>query len=119
MIIEFDGLQHYTKPDKIKKDKETTILYESLGYKVVRIPYFIQLTNASVKKMFGREVEEMLFDENLPSLSIKGLNTPAYLCPAGAQRMKEEFKQFPIQYEINKSFLEKQNDPLLTGIEFI
>lgn len=28
-------------------------LYESYGYKVVRIPYFIQLSNEVVEKLFG------------------------------------------------------------------
>src|SRR5665213_84570 len=33
LIIEFDGLQHYTKPDIIEKDLKTTELYKTLGYK--------------------------------------------------------------------------------------
>lgn len=44
LIIEVDGLPHYQQPDIIKKDKEKTELYKKLGYKVVRIPYFIQLS---------------------------------------------------------------------------
>ena len=56
LIIEFDGTQHYSNPDKIKKDKETTELYESFGYKVVRIPFFIQLTNKAVKQLFNVDV---------------------------------------------------------------
>ena len=46
IIIEFDGLPHYQKPDIILKDERNTKLYESFGYKVVRIPYFIQFTNS-------------------------------------------------------------------------
>ena len=119
LIIEFDGLQHYTKPDIIEKDYRLTELYESLGYKVVRIPYFIQLTNKAVKTLFGVEVSEKLFKENISSLGIKGLNTPAYLCPAGVKRMAEEFKNFPEQYKTNIKFLKKQNDPYKTGVEFL
>ena len=52
LIIEFDGLQHYTKPDIIEKDKINTALYKSFGYKVVRIPYFIQLSKKAVKVLF-------------------------------------------------------------------
>lgn len=119
LIIKFDGLQYYTKPDIIEKDLITTELYKKLGYKVVRIPYLIQLTNKAVKTLFDLDVSEELFDETMPSLGIGGQNTPAYLCPAGLKRMAEEFRKFPEQYEINLTFLKKQNDPSRTGIEFL
>ena len=119
LLIEFDGLQHYTKPDIIEKDFKLTEIYKGLGYKVVRIPYFIQLTNKAVKTLFGIEVSEKLFDKTIPSLGIKGFNTPAYLCPAGVKRMAKEFKLFPDQYKTNIEFLKKQNDPYKTGVEFL
>lgn len=119
LIIEFDGLQHYTKPDIIEKDFRLTDVYINLGYKVVRIPYFIQLTNKAVKTLFGVDVSEELFDEKISSLGINGLNTPAYLCPAGVKRMADEFKKFPEQYKTNIEFLKKQNDPYKTGVEFL
>ena len=119
LIIEFDGLQHYTKPDIIEKDFRLTEVYKNIGYKIVRIPYFIQLTNKAVKTLFDVEVAEELFDEKISSLGINGLNTPAYLCPAGVKRMAEEFKNFPEQYKTNIEFLKKQNDPYKTGVEFL
>jgi len=119
LIVEFDGLQHYTKPDIIEKDFRLTEVYTELGYKVVRIPYFIQLTNKAVKTLFGVEVVEELFDDKISSLGIKGLNTPAYLCPAGLKRMAHEFRAFPEQYKTNLEFLKKQNDPYRSGVEFL
>jgi len=119
LIIEFDGLQHYTKPDIIEKDIKTTEIYNNLGYKVVRIPYFIQLTNKAVKVLFGINVTEELFNEEVSSLGIKGQNTPAYLCPAGVKRMALEFKKFPEQYRTNIRFLKNQNDPYKSGVEFL
>jgi hypothetical protein len=118
-IIEFDGLQHYTKPDIIEKDIRLTNQYEDLGYKVVRIPYFIQLTRHAVKTLFNVDVKIDLFDGNIPSLGINGLNTPAYLCPAGVKRMAEDFKRFPEQYKTNMDFLKRQNDPYKSGVEFL
>ena len=53
MIIEFDGLQHYTNPLQIEKDIKNTRNYQTRGYTVIRIPYFIQLTNSSVKSLFN------------------------------------------------------------------
>ena len=119
MIIEFDGLQHYTKPDIIEKDYRLTSVYTELGYKVVRIPYFIQLTNKAIKTLFNIDLSENFFDESFSSLGINGMNTPAYLCPAGVKRMAQEFKKFPEQYKINIEFLKHQNDPYKSGIEFL
>ena len=119
LIIEFDGLQHYTKPDIIEKDYRLTKLYISLGYKVVRIPYFIQLTNKAVKTLFDIDIAEELFSEKYSSLGVQRLNTPAYLCPAGLKRMAEEFMEFPEQYKTNVEFLKSQNDPYKSGVEFL
>lgn len=116
LIVEFDGLQHYTDPERIKEDRMAVEFYERLGYKVVRIPYFIQLTNQAVEEMFGVCVEEPLFDGSIPSLGIKGKNTPAYLCAAGIERMAKEFFRFPDQFETNKNALLQVDDEYLTGI---
>jgi len=119
LIVEFDGLQHYTKPDIIEKNFRLTEVYKELGYKVVRIPYFIQLTNKAVKTLFDVDVVEELFDDQISSLGIRGLNTPAYLCPAGLKRMAHEFKAFPEQYKTNLLFLQNQNDSYRSGVEFL
>lgn len=91
MIIEFDGLPHYQNPDIIIKDEEKNIIYEEEGYKVVRIPYFIQLTNTVIKRLFNVEIEREMFPELVPSLGIEGRCTPAYLCPMGIRRMAWNF----------------------------
>jgi hypothetical protein len=119
LIIEFDGTQHYTKPDIIEKDKNNNKIYSRLGYKVVRIPYFIQLSNKAIKTLFDVDLEEDLFNEKIPSLGIKGQNTPAYLCPAGLKRMAEEFRKFPEQYKTNIDSLKKQDNTFKAGVEFL
>lgn len=119
LIVEFDGLNHYTDPVVIKRDEESIDLYTRLGYKVVRIPYFVQLSNSAVKKLFGSDVIEPLFDETVPSLSISAKNTPAFLCHAGVERMAREFKNFPIQYETNIKYLEKVDNDYLTGLSLL
>lgn len=119
MIVEFDGIQHYTMPDRIKNDVLSTKFYERLGYKVVRIPYFIQLTNKAVKYFFNVDVKEPLFNENIHSMDKNDRNTPAFLCGAGVLRMIEEFKHHPEQYRVNKEFLISQNDQFLTGVDLI
>ena len=108
IIIEFDGLQHYTNPSNILKDYLQTKEYESGGYRVIRIPYFIQLTNEVVRTMFDAEVDETLFPDNVPSLAISGKNTPAFLCPEGIKRMATELRRFPSQMETNLMALKKE-----------
>lgn len=119
LIIEFDGVQHYQKPERIKADFENQKFYEKHGYKVVRIPYFIQLSNIAVKSMFNRNIEEPLFDESIPSLGVKGQNTPAYCCPAGLKRMAHEFRNYPSQYAVNLKALEEVDDDYLTGVSML
>lgn len=116
MIIEFDGLQHYTNPEKIRKDRQNQQIYESFGYRVIRIPYFIQLTQSVVKEMFGLDITFELFDPTLPSMAVCWKNTPAYCCPAGIARMAQEFRHYPQQYEVNLRCLEGDADEELSGV---
>lgn len=119
LIIEFDGLQHYTSPSNILKDQKNQSIYEKFGYKVIRIPYFIQITNDVAKEMFGKVIDEPLFDPSLPSIGKEWENTPAFCCLAGVIRMAEEFKRYPQQYEINISHLYEENDESLTGCNLL
>lgn len=119
LIIEVDGLPHYRRPKRIKEDYDNQKLYEEAGYKVVRIPYFIQLSNDVVKQMFGREVEERLFDAQIPSMSIQWENTPAYCCATGLRRMAIEFRKYPEQYQVNLRALQEEEDELLSGADML
>lgn len=90
-----------------------------MGYKVVRIPYFIQLANSAIKTLFGVEVKEVMFDGKYPSLGVNGNNTPAFLCLEGIKRMAKEFRQFPDQYQVNIDYLKSLNDEYLTGAKLL
>ena len=119
LIVEFDGVPHYTSPEKIRQDEVSTAFYQDLGYKVVRIPYFIQLTNDVVKSLFGVEVKEKLFDESIPSIGSRLPNTPAFLCHQGVIRMAKEYKKYPEQYKINLEFMKRQKDQYLVEYELL
>lgn len=119
LIVEFDGLQHYTSPSNILRDKENTSFYSELGYHVIRIPYFIQLTNKVVEQLFDVVVDEPLFPEGIPSLGPKGKNTPAFLCIKGIQRMAEEFLRFPEQYLTNLEYLKSLEEQYLIDYEIL
>lgn len=119
LIVEFDGVQHYQKPDRIKNDDKNHKVYETNGYKVVRIPYFIQLTNEAVEQLFGVKVNEPLFDGSIPSMGPKGNNSPAYCCPLGLIRMAEEIQWFPEQMHVNIKALEDADDDVITGVSLL
>ncbi|MCM1139787.1 MAG: endonuclease domain-containing protein [Muribaculum sp.] len=119
LVVEFDGVLHYQKPDNIIRDINNTRLYESLGYKVIRIPYFIQLSNSAIKDLFGIEVKDQMFDEQNPSFGVKWKNTPAFMCYAGLCRMANEFHRFPKQYQVNLEALRKEKCQELAGTEYL
>lgn len=118
LIVEFDGLPHYTNPVNVLLDKEKTMFYEKLGYKVVRIPFFIQLTNSVVKTLFGVNVKTKLFPEDVASMCVADSCTPAFMCVLGIKRMQQEFKKFPRQLRANIKQLEKE-DKVLSGIKYL
>ena len=119
MIVEFDGIHHYTNPDIIIKDIYNTNLYKKFGYKVIRIPYFIQLTKEAIKILFQKELHQELFPDNIASLTYKCRNTPAYLCLTGIERMKQELLKFPIQRQVNIDYLKSENNFELTRYDLL
>ena len=119
MIVEFDGIWNYSSPNDVERDLKNQQNYELLGYKVVRITFFIQLTNKVVKTLFNIEVPFNLFNEGIPSIGPKCKNTPAFLCPSGIVRMAIEFKRFSEQYKTNVEYLEKINDEKLTCVKLL
>lgn len=119
MVIEFDGPQHYQNPEIIIKDKKKDEIYKELGYKkIVRIPFFIQLSKDSVKTLFGVDVDEDLFNEMIPSFNHVG-NNPATFCPLGIERCAKEFLKFPNQYKTNRDYLKTFNDEKLTSVNLL
>ena len=120
IVIEFDGTGHYKYPDKISQDLAKDKAYEEAGYKVIRIPYFIQLTNKVVKQMFGIDVKEKLFPEGIGSMTYKLHNTPKDLCVEGLHRMANDFLLYPEQYEYNiRHLLEEEKQGHKTGVDYL
>ena len=114
-VIEFDGVQHYQKPEVILRDMRNTETYESSGYKVIRLPFFVNLTRGHIIKLFGVDTGR----EMCPLVhSFNSRITPACFCPAGIKRMREILADFPDQREVEMEYL-RTLDPLLSGVEFM
>lgn len=126
VAINFDGLPHYQNPDIILKDYQQYFLYKQNGWKLIRIPYFIQLTKSACDILFSgitgyNSPEKELFPENIPSIGLYNKCSPKYLCNQGIIRMAYEFHKFPKQYEINLENLKKldpNNDSEYKTLEY-
>ena len=71
-IVEFDGYRHYNSYETQLRDEIKYHHYTYIGYKVIRIPYFIQLSTKVILKLFGIHLPD--FEQNiLMVLSIKKL----------------------------------------------
>ena len=56
MIVEFDGYLHYTSMKSILNDYKKDEVYKQMGYKIIRIPYFVQLESRTIKMLFGLDI---------------------------------------------------------------
>jgi hypothetical protein len=92
LIVEFDGISHYQSASRILKDADKDADYESLGYKVVRIPYFIQPSTYTIKVLFGLDVD---YYQVYPHGFIdKKATLPSDYCYLGIQRFKGDLLRF-------------------------
>jgi len=108
LIVEFDGYQHYTSSQSIINDLYKTKLYEDNGYKVVRIPYFIQLSSYTIKVLFGVDIN---FQQTYSHGFIDGkCILPSDFCYLGLKRFKNDILKFSeIENDICKSIIDKIN----------
>lgn len=57
LIIEFDGFRHYNSASQIFMDYKKDEIYKNMGYKIIHIPYFIQLSKQVIKNLFDIDYE--------------------------------------------------------------
>lgn len=110
LIVEFDGFLHYTKTKQITKDAEKNVILRNLGYKIIRIPYFVQLSKEMVKYYFDIEIDE--WDHYPHGFIDKKAVIPADFCLSGIFRILDEFKDLPgsVCVDIKDSFCMDSSD---------
>lgn len=112
LIVEFDGYRHYSVAKVVLKDKETTKIMEDSGYKVVRIPYFIQLDSNTIYEAFGIHSS---YTNNYPHGFISDAALlPADFCSIGILRFMDDMDKFKSAREAIKASLRKRSE--LTNI---
>lgn len=57
LIVEFDGERHYTNNKIQKSDMLKAKRYSDMGYKVIRLPYFVQLSSSIIKLLFDIDID--------------------------------------------------------------
>jgi hypothetical protein len=103
VIVEFDGIQHYQNIDNIKTDRLKDKAYSKMGYKIIRIPFFVQPSSETLKYYFGIDGElELQYPHGF---IIYDSTPPTNFCSLGLDRFIDEFEQFPdsIKRDIVKS----------------
>lgn len=92
LIVEFDGYHHYNSTARICKDYANNELYVSLGYKVIRIPYFIQMSTELLRDIFkvNIKVERTYEDGFIDSSAL----LPADFCEMGVQKFEQDLHTF-------------------------
>lgn len=91
-VVEFDGNQHYWDSLKIKVDKEKDAVAHSLGYTVVRVPYWVQLTSETALYYFGFRAK---IDQDFPHGFITTKIFPASYSELGVSRFQRELSALP------------------------
>ena len=100
LIIEFDGDSgkngHYTDPFIILKDQVNTKILENLGYKVVRIPFYIQLNKSAIKYFFNLDYANSLYKTSDDHGFLHPLITlPSQFCEVGIYRFLNDLTYIP------------------------
>lgn len=84
LIFEFDGSTHFTNPKRIIMDEKNDTFYKSLGYRVIRIPYFIQMDSNFFKNILNLELENLYYYPN--GFIDNKATLPAEFCGMGIQK---------------------------------
>lgn len=93
LIVEFDGNQHYQNVDIIFRDQEKDRVYTEMGYRIIRIPYFIQMTEALLKNLFNQQIH---YNQEYPHGFIDDAAIlPANFCELGIKRFVADLDRFP------------------------
>lgn len=92
-LVEFDGDRHYKDSLTISSDNIKDNLAALNGLKIIRIPYWVQLTNETLKYYFNMEAS---IEQDFPHGFITTKSFPASFCELGIQRFKKELEQLPL-----------------------
>ena len=115
VLVEYDGDEHYRHSLKIKGDREKNRLARENGMSLIRVPYWVQLDNITVRHYFGLEGE---IEQDFPHGFITTKHFPASFCELGIARFMQELQSLPTQVKtaVVQSLRERVNE---YGLEYV
>jgi very-short-patch-repair endonuclease len=95
LIVEFDGDQHYRSSKVILGDIERDAFFATNGFRVIRIPYFVQLSRAVIADLFGDLAHTTHDFLHFPHGFIAStVVMPADFCELGIARFEDDLTRF-------------------------
>lgn len=90
-IIEFNGHYHYTSPKNIIRDIKLKEIASRENFQVIEIPYFIQLSDSVIKKIFP-QAKNYTPSKYPHGFIDKKCKLPSEFCELGVQRFLNEIE---------------------------
>ena len=108
LVVEFDGFYHYTDVNTILRDERKETILRRDGYKVIRIPYFIQMSTEVIKALFNKDKEvEQVFPHGFIANKSSAV-LPANFNELGIEKFLGDFERFSfIKDDIIQSLRDK------------
>lgn len=110
LIVEFDGYRHFNSAKQIMSDKAKNKVANELGFRLIRIPYFVQFDSEVIDYYFGDLFSNKEAFNNYPH----GFIDPKAMMPADYCGLgQKEFLKFLNQTdgtEFNKSIKNNLKD---------
>jgi hypothetical protein len=95
LIVEFDGDQHYRSAKHVIEDKARDQILTEAGYRVIRVPYFVQMTTPVIGQLFGGLVTNHDRFKDFPHGFIADTVVfPADFCELGVERFLADLGRF-------------------------
>lgn len=105
LIVEYDGLDHYCNQSIVLSDIERDEWFRKLNYKIVRIPYWIQLSSEMIHYFFNIDIKEPMcelcssFRDN--NRKDNGLSTSVgSMSEAGRYRFLNTVTDYPLSEQL-------------------
>jgi hypothetical protein len=115
VLVEYDGPDHYRDSLKIKADREKDRIAEKNRMRVVRLPYWVQLDNLTVRHYF--QISEEI-QQSFPHGFISTKLFPASFCELGIERFKRDLHALPslVRDAVIQSLRERAEE---NGLEYV
>jgi hypothetical protein len=95
LIVEFDGDQHYCHARHVLEDTQRDATLIEAGYRIIRIPYFVQLHPAVIEDLFGQLIADHSSFKDFPHGFIADTVVfPADFCELGIERFRHDLERF-------------------------